>query len=184
MEKSDIEKLKAYQAAYNNLSQQYRNHYIQTLESNRAAMEEIRYLAKVFLGRNLATCIHTYIESHIKLMKLQGIEPKTIEYEVYPGTFKTDPVNMEIDWVLTPATLRAKGEEMALRHLSNNPAVRKFFSKLPEDVDVRIASYRNNGGISSEESGTSADKPKKPRKPRAKKIVEDDSLADKDAAAV
>ena len=116
-------------------------------------------------------------------MKLQGIEPKTTEYEVYPGTYKTDPVNMEIDWVLTPATLRAKGEEMALRHLSNNPAVRKFFSKLPEDVDVRIASYRNNGGISSEESGTSADKPETTQT-AGKKIVEDDSLADKDAAAV
>ena len=146
-------------------------------------MEEIRYLAKCFLGRNHATCIHTYIESHIKLMKLQGIEPKTTEYEVYPGTYKTDPVNMEIEWVLTPATLRAKGEEMALRHLSNNPAVRKLFSKLPEDVDVRIASYRNNGGISSEESGTSADKPETTQT-AGKKIVEDDSLADKDAAAV
>ena len=125
MNAEDITRLEAYQYAYQSKSTEAKNRYIRELDTNSAARTEIQYLAAVFLDLKLRGCIYCYIEAHIKLLKIQTTEAMTTEYDVYPGTYKLDPVNLEIDWVLTPASLRAKGEEIALRHLANNPDVRK-----------------------------------------------------------
>lgn len=67
---------------------------------------------------------------------------KNQTFRVCAGTLLHDPVNQEIDYMLTPRKLAEMGDDLALRHLAHNPGCIVYFEKpLPDNLDQMIAEY-------------------------------------------
>ena len=136
-------RLKAYQEAYAALPKSGRDGYLHMLDTDKTVRAEVKALSRHFLHLEMTNCGHCYLEGHLRLMKIktENMTEKTLDYELYNGTLLHDPINKNIDLRLTPHTLLAKGEELALYHIAYNKNALKFFTKYPDDLEARIEKF-------------------------------------------
>lgn len=139
-----IERLRTLQGRYRSLDKREQSQLLASLDTDTDLQEEVRDLAAHFLGRKVSGCSFCALSALWELLalNLEKMEKKeqnnTLGFALRAGTFLIDPVNHEVDKILTPHTLT---DDLALYHLSFNPASRDYFTHLPQDVDARIDAY-------------------------------------------
>lgn len=109
------------------------------LDTDPALKSEIDTLTNVFLKRKLGSCKSCYMDAFIELVTLPieiAMQRNNTEYELRAGVLLKDTKNFDYSKNMTNANIT---EELALYHLRTNPSCRGLFSKLPADIDERIA---------------------------------------------
>jgi hypothetical protein len=120
----------------------------QRLQRDSALREAVRSLSRSALHQEVGGCTDCLIDAIIQL-KLKGekaiMEKKTSQYAVKAGVVINDLINFDAGKVLTAASCT---EELALYHLRTNPECRKYFSRLPENIDeVLVQEVPDNNGM-------------------------------------
>jgi hypothetical protein len=114
----------------------------QRLQTDAALRSEARRLSVSVLGQKTGSCIDCVIDAIIQLQLKYKQNGKIImeskQYAIRAGAVINDITTFDAGKVLTAANCT---EELALYHLAANPACRKYFSKLPENIDERIEQY-------------------------------------------
>jgi hypothetical protein len=101
---------------------------------------KIKKLSKQLLSQEIGSCINCFIDAVVQLQRLNKNKMSTQkpEYVVKAGALIRDVVNLDASKTLTANNCR---EELALYHLAVNPNCKKFFSRLPKDIDNRVEEY-------------------------------------------
>lgn len=142
-----LHRLKEYLEAWNSLSKHSQGEFTKHLETNTDAKKEIRALYKEYFNRDVSGCGWCILSAHLELVKLDITKmtnkPKQ-EYKLRAGAILHDPVNKDFNKLLTPQTLIAHGEQLALYHLAYNPKAINKFEKYPHDLNDRISEFLEN----------------------------------------
>lgn len=111
------------------------------LNSDSLFKREIETLYGYFVGTFRRYCGNCWHDAFMYLLRIKKMNEKQT-FRVCAGTLLHDPVNRDIDYMLTPHRLAVKGDDLALRHLAHNPSAADYFEKpLPENIDEMIAEY-------------------------------------------
>lgn len=128
--------------------------------SDPAFSSEIEALYNRFVGTFRRYCGDCWHDAFITLLTLKKMTSKS-QFRVLAGTLLHDPVNRDVRYMLTPQRLADFGDDLALRHLANNPRAAEYFEKpLPENLDELIADYRKRHSASTQDA-VEAEKPVK-----------------------
>ncbi len=158
------ERLKHFQAEHRRLANSR-----QAFDAKRAAdpafSVEIEALYRYFVGTFARYCGNCWHDAFIQLLTIKKMNSKS-QFRVLAGTLLHDPVNRDVHYMLTPQRLADMGDDLALRHLANNPKAEEYFEKpLPENLDELIADYRKRHAdpapASEQEAPKEADKAEK-----------------------
>lgn len=142
--------LRLFQQTYRTLAND-RAAFDRLRNSDSAFVAEIESLYTHFVGpltRYCGNCIH---DAFMRLMILKKTDMKESKFRLLAGTLLHDPVNQDINYMLTPARLAAAGDDLALRHLAHNPGAKKYFAQVPENLDKLIADYLKREKAAREE---------------------------------
>ena len=134
-------RLKRFQAEHRGLANN-RSAFDAKRASDPAFAAEIEALYKYFVGTFRRYCGNCWHDAFIQLLTIKKMNSKS-HFRVLAGTLLHDPVNRDVKYMLTPQRLADMGDDLALRHLANNPKAVEYFEKpLPENLDELIADYR------------------------------------------
>ncbi|MDE5906059.1 MAG: hypothetical protein K2G66_00255 [Alistipes sp.] len=134
-------RLKRFQAEHRGLANN-RPAFDAKRASDPAFAAEIEALYKYFVGTFRRYCGNCWHDAFIQLLTIKKMNSKS-HFRVLAGTLLHDPVNRDVKYMLTPQRLADMGDDLALRHLANNPKAVEYFEKpLPENLDELIADYR------------------------------------------
>lgn len=134
-------RLKRFQAEHRGLANS-RPAFDAKLASDPAFAAEIEALYKYFVGTFVRYCGNCWHDAFLQLLTIKKMNSKS-HFRVHAGTLLHDPVNRDVKYMLTPQRLADMGDDLALRHLANNPKAVEYFEKpLPENIDELIADYR------------------------------------------
>jgi hypothetical protein len=107
------------------------------IEKDSGLRNEISSLSRYFLKRSVSGCGNCHFDACMELIHLKNqMETK---FKLLRGVVLYDPIALDAGRILTAANCT---EELALYHLKFNPACRKHFYELPDDVDEQIKNYR------------------------------------------
>ncbi|MDR0688155.1 MAG: hypothetical protein LBF55_05645 [Prevotellaceae bacterium] len=124
------------------------------LQTDAALRGEARRLSVRALGQEVGGCIDCVIDAIIQIQLKYKQKGKSImeakPYAIRAGAVINDVLTFDAGKVLTAASCT---EELALYHLHANPACRKFFSRLPDDVDERIRQYAARNAAAQDATG-------------------------------
>lgn len=134
------EHLQVFQGTYRSLAND-RRAFDKRRNEDAAFVAEIESLYTYFVGPLTHYCGNCLHDAFMRLMTLKIDKMKNSRFRLLAGTLLFDPVNQDVDYMLTPARLEAAGDDLALRHLAHNPRARQYFQMLPENVDEMIADY-------------------------------------------
>ena len=108
-------------------------------KSNLELRSEIEALAKFYLSKQVSGCSNCYFDAYFELINLnleKAMSKEICEYKLRAGALLHDVVNFDNDLLCSNSNIT---DELALYHLRTNPSCRKYFEKLPENVDALIA---------------------------------------------
>lgn len=106
---------------------------------------EIEVLAKHYLSKSVSGCSNCYSDAYFELINLKiekAMAKDTCNFKLRTGALLHDAVNFDNDLLCSNANI---SDELALYHLKTNPNCRKFFEKVPENVDELIEAYKLPG---------------------------------------
>lgn len=152
-------RLRRFQAEHRGLANS-RSAFDAKRASDPAFSAEIEALYKYFVGTFVRYCGNCWHDAFIELLTIKIMNRKS-HFRVLAGTILHDPVNRDVKYMLTPQRLSDMGDDLALRHLANNPKAVEYFEKpLPENLDELIADYRkrHSASASEEEAPKAAEK--------------------------
>lgn len=157
-------RLKRFQAEHRGLANN-RPAFDAKRASDPAFSAEIEALYKYFVGTFRRYCGNCWHDAFIQLLTIKKMNSKS-HFRVLAGTLLHDPVNRDVKYMLTPQRLADMGDDLALRHLANNPKAVEYFEKpLPENLDELIADYRKRhadpAAASEQEAPQEAEKAEK-----------------------
>lgn len=137
-----IDQLKNYQTWWGSLTKLEQTTFTRDLETNTEGKKKIRELYKFFYLKDVPGCGWCILSAHLELVKLNTDNmEKKIEYVLKAGAVLHDVVNKDFSKMLTPQRLLTGGEELALYHLATNKQAIRYFQRVPDDVDTRLAEY-------------------------------------------
>lgn len=102
---------------------------------------EIEVLAKHYLSKSVSGCSNCYFDAYFELINLnleKAMSKDTCNFKLRAGALLHDVVNFDNDLLCSNANLT---NDLALYHLKTNPNAKKFFEKLPDDVDKLVEAY-------------------------------------------
>lgn len=135
------ERLRRFQAEHRGLANS-RQAFDAKRASDPAFSAEIEVLYRYFVGTFVRYCGNCWHDAFIQLLIIRKMNSKS-QFRVLAGTLLHDPVNRDVRYMLTPQRLADMGDDLALRHLANNPKAIDYFEKpLPKNIDELIADYR------------------------------------------
>lgn len=138
--KNYVEDLLQFQSQYRELASK-RQAFDARLNSDAAFKGEIEMLYSHFVGTFHRYCGNCWHDAFMYLLRLKNMNKKQT-FHVIAGTLLHDPVNRDVNYMLTPQRLAKAGDDLALRHLAHNPRAVEYFEKpLPENLDKMIAEY-------------------------------------------
>lgn len=134
-------RLKRFQAEHRGLANS-RQAFDAKRASDPAFSAEIESLYRYFVGTFARYCGNCWHDAFIQLLTIKKMNSKS-QFRVLAGTLLHDPLNRDVRYMLTPQRLADMGDDLALRHLANNPKAIDYFEKpLPANLDELIADYR------------------------------------------
>lgn len=146
-----VDRLRRFQAEHRGLANS-RQAFDAKRASDPAFAAEIETLYNRFVGTFRRYCGNCWHDAFIQLLTIKNMNSKS-QFRVLAGTLLHDPVNRDVRYMLTPQRLAEQGDELALRHLANNPRAIEYFEKpLPENLDKLIADYRKRQDAPAEEA--------------------------------
>lgn len=146
-----VEQLRRFQAEYRGLAAS-RQAFDARRASDPAFAAEIETLYGCFIGTFRRYCGNCWHDAFLELMTLKNMDNKS-QFRVLAGTLLHDPVNRDVNFMLTPRRLAERGDDLALRHLAHNPDAADYFEKpLPANLDRMIAEYRKRERAAAEGS--------------------------------
>ena len=136
-----LERLRAYQSKYGSLKgEAYRAHTLE-LEKNPALHREVDELSRYFLNKSVSRCGFCLIEADLALRRITEQQMKNVahpDYELRAGTLLHDPINKEFSKILTPRNIT---EDLCLYHIAFNKDALSYFTRVPEDLNVRLEKF-------------------------------------------
>ena len=112
-----------------------------SLKNDIALRNEIEFLSKSIFHKSVSGCSNCYFDAYIQLRTLNidtVMEKIKCLFLLLAGALLHDVVNQNNDLLCSNANIT---DDLALYHLKTNPACRKYFQELPENVDELIAAY-------------------------------------------
>lgn len=116
-----------------------------SLKNDIALRNEIEFLSKSIFHKSVSGCSNCYFDAYIQLRTLNidtVMEKIKCLFLLLAGALLHDVVNQNNDLLCSNANIT---DDLALYHLKTNPACRKYFQQLPENVDELIESYELPG---------------------------------------
>jgi hypothetical protein len=107
---------------------------------------------RYFFNESVTGCNNCIGDMYLRLINYD-MDKKNFEYKMTNGKLLHDPVNQDAGKLLCSANLT---EDLALYHLVHNPKARKYFEKLPDDIDARIEAYKNKHSLIVDVTDTNA----------------------------
>jgi hypothetical protein len=124
------------------------------INENSELKQLIVRLGRHFFNESVTGCRNCIEDMYLRLITYD-MDKKTPEYSMRNGKLLHDPINQDAGKLLCSANLT---EELVLYHLVHNPNARKFFEKLPEDIDARIEAYKKAHSLIVDVTDTNADR--------------------------
>ena len=123
-----------------------------SLKNNVELRNEIEFLSKSIFHKSVSGCSNCYFDAYIQLRTLNidtVMEKIKCLFLLLAGALLHDVVNQNNDLLCSNANIT---DDLALYHLKTNPACRKYFQQLPENVDELIEAYVLPGENLSDEN--------------------------------
>ena len=108
------------------------------LKEDNALRQEIEVLTRHFLGRQVTGCINCYTDAYFELLTLskeKAMEKMETQFALRAGVLLRDVVAQDSSKNMSNANM---SNDLALYHLRTNPDCRKFFTKLPDNIDEML----------------------------------------------
>ncbi len=145
----DTRDLKLYQEWYGSLTKDQKNRYVKGLGSDRkyeVQAATVRGLAKKYLGKTISGCGFCLLSAHFELIKFDMANKKLkTEFALLAGVVLYDVVAKNFNKIMTAKNVT---DDLALYHLSTNPECIKYFTRVPADLEQRLAAYKASDAVS------------------------------------
>lgn len=108
------------------------------LKNDKALRQEVELLTKFFFGRKVSGCSSCYSDAYLELMNLKtkrAMEKLESKFALRAGVLLQDVVKNDISKNMSNANI---SNDLSLYHLRTNPTCRKFFTRLPEDIEQML----------------------------------------------
>lgn len=120
------------------------------LREKDALREEIRVLTKTFLKRDVAGCTNCYADAFFELLtikKEKAMGQLNVKFELRAGALLQDVANNDIAKNMSNANIT---DELSIYHLRTNPDCRRFFTRLPENIEQLLIGTKAKKEVATE----------------------------------